>query len=577
MDNKDNGMSFKFAKVGSAIKFGMVHELPEIIRNRGEGSLIHFYAALTYLSLYNVIDAKVISKIPKILHVNIRFSNDLGNLGKIVEKIAKVLIEELKRKYEFSTFEEMTDILDKFTIPKWCFDFGKEYFIHYGCSAVLVNDELYFTGQGKFDSESCLQKIRTENVEDTDILESDNVEQLAVGYDEILGYDVRSKRIYLSVYDQENYYAYYDILSDKFVICKGRFVAIESGNLFVKTVDGYLAIQFGDSEHRIEKYDEDALYECKENYITVKPKKLAGKHFFKPYNMTFDGEKTKADSEECRRSLWQYLTNRLNSSTIGYDELEYSIGTIDMPKHFSISEIRDAVDMAVPSERRCRDKDYVLLKNTLEIIESITGDFIDVSNLLYALCEANSILSSVSGFPSEELYWRLREVKIENAHSDICLEKLVGEQQFSRLVNVLVNDNRYEASELYVENEDCANNDLRKSHDERIKNLLKRYMHVGKIGSFMVANENNEIKSTVIPLEKGMLIGSQIVPIVSLISESGIVSYDAKTSTYYVNCRFDINNEERLRILKDFELDYSKVLFVKQCLENCHRRDLESA
>ena len=83
--------------------------------------------------------------------------------------------------------------------------------------------------------------------------------------------------------------------------------------------------------------------------------------------------------------------------------------------------ITETLDFIIPKEKQCRSKDFVLIKNIFGILELYLDKDTDITGLLYSLCEASSELNPNIGFPSEKLYWRLKELQLENEDADMSL------------------------------------------------------------------------------------------------------------------------------------------------------------
>ena len=73
-------------------------------------------------------------------------------------------------------------------------------------------------------------------------------------------------------------------------------------------------------------------------------------------------------------------------------------------------------------------------------------------------------------------------------------------------------------------------------------------------------------------LEEGIFLGDQIIPRVNFLYETGIVTYDARTRMHYITCEHDITCEQKLQIIKDFDIDEDMVSVIKQGLPRTKRR-----
>lgn len=554
-------------KVGSAFKYGMTHELPAIIRDNGMGNAVHLYASLVYLSLNNIVDPKKISMLPRMIFVE---SSSKESLKKVVEIVSNIVVDQVKGKFDFTNFEELQDQMDQYSIPDWCFTYAEDFLKHYIENMIFFHNELYFIGKRDCDTENSLLRINVGYLgKNPELIENAEIERLASGFNEVLGFDDKLQRIYLKLYSQRNSYAYYDILTDKVVIGRNRFHSVVSGNLFVITRDDYLAMLIDDTEYCISKYKEYENYEARADYFMVKPNN-SGDRFFYPYYLYFDGRKVPAEKSECEKILWEYMTQRLKEPKLSYFDNGVSSKKAALPHKFSMNGITETLDFIIPKEKQCRSKDFVLIKNIFGILELYLDKDTDITGLLYSLCEASSELNPSIGFPSEKLYWRLKELQLENEDADMSLSMLIHDHNYGLLIKKLTNETfDNEKIEQSVENNSSVKNvtyDPWKSEYERD--------HIdgngGMIGTFSVYADG--LKTSPVSLEEGIFLGDQIIPRVNFPYETGIVTYDARTRMHYITCEHDITCEQKLQIIKDFDIDEDMVSVIKQGLPRTKRR-----
>lgn len=522
-------------KAGSALEYGMTNELPEFIRNGGKGSTQGLCASLVYLSLCNIIDSKKAYIMYSLICMESMREEAING---ILEKVSKILVGEFKKKFKFINFKELIEQLDQYTIPEWCLEFGEKLIKRYLKNLVLANEKLYFIGTVDYHSEVSLLRISPDYLKkDIDMMENDNTEVILSGSDGILGFDEKLNRIFLKIYNQENYYAYYDVVNERVVICKDRFHSFVSGNLFV-IKDESLAIVIKDKAYPINEYKEYEQYESRNNCFYVKPYSNSNSRFFYPYVLQFDGKKTVMERKEAAKILWDYVTIKIDSPRFFIINWGAPIDNPDMPDNFTINEIRAALDRLIPKQEQCISKDYILIENILEIIEPYVDIDADITRLLYVLCEANSMLNYEGGFPSEELYWRLRTIEFENNNTDLSLGTLIRNENYDALLHVIVKNDS-------INTEDDSIN---------IKDLRR-------IGVFSFTSKG--LKTFPINFEEGVLIGSIIIPKTDLAHVSGIVTYDVRTRMFYVNCGCDMTSDEKRVIIENFGLADEITTFVK--------------
>lgn len=517
-------------KAGSALRFGLTTELPEYIRKCGKENIQMLSASLVYLCLRNVIN----SKKTYVLYSLIRIES-IGEeaIDRVLEKVNRVLLYEFKKKFEFRSFEELIEQLDQYTIPEWCFEFGDMIINYYLNNLILANDMLYFIGGVDYYSEVGLLRISTDYLKkDIDLTENDNTEMVLSGFDGILGFDEKLNRIFLKIYNQENYYAYYDILDKRVVICKDRFHSFASDNLFVIKNDS-LAIVTKDNAYPINEYKEYENYETGNNCFYVKPYSNYYMRFFYPYVLYFDGKKADMEREEVKKILWDYMAK--NYFVPQFYMIYWGVpnDSPEMPDNFTINEVLAAFDKLITKQKQCIDEDYILIEKIFEIIARYVDKDADITRLLYVLCEASSILNDEGRFPSEELYMRLKTIEFENNNNtDLSLGTLIHNESYDALLHAIVEDDSSNTKDL------------------------------SRIGAFSFTSKG--LKTFPVNFEDGVLIGSLIIPQTDLSHVSGIVTYDARLMMFYVTCGRDMTSDEKRVVIEDFGLYDENITFVKQ-------------
>lgn len=67
----------------------------------------------------------------------------------------------------------------------------------------------------------------------------------------------------------------------------------------------------------------------------------------------------------------------------------------------------------------------------------------DITELLYALCEVNlRVCKNEREFPSEELYWRLKEIAVENINNSNSLATLLQSNNYEMLIKEIVKEEK---------------------------------------------------------------------------------------------------------------------------------------
>lgn len=552
---EDNPEVRKFSQLGDALRYGFTQELPRVIRNNGDGKMLHFYASIAYMSLFEYCNSEKCNLIARIVYME---SQGEDSVNSVVQNISRVLCVELKRHFCFNSFEELMEQLNSITIPHWVFCIADSMASHF-CfhNYVFYNEELYFIGQREHDTDVSLLKVRVENLNPyEELIKTFGINGLASGFNQILGFDKTLLRVYLKLYDQANFYAYYDICDDKIVICRNRFHSFVDGNLFVITKDNQLAVVTGELLNNIKEYKDNEVYVVDDGFFLIKPDEGYGR-FFVPYKLFFDGRILPADKDDYDFVLWNFISKAMDKvENVSRMFLIGDKGRIPKPSRLSIAKIIEELENDIPIEDRCRAKKYILFKSILDELEKYVDKNTDISSILYALCEAHTVLTPIDReFPNEMLYWRLKEVE-RNSDSSKALGSLLQSHNYTKLVEVLI-ENPIPIEEVR------QNNDIEFTYENMF--LTKRQFNLPsyKIGTFSVDGDE-VISLNAVPLEDGMFLGCQCIPRVDYRDETGIVTYDARTCMSYITCESDISEKAKLQIIKDFSLEENRIMIIKQ-------------
>lgn len=533
MDDESCG-EIKLQRLGEALRYGLTNELPEYVR-KNEGTLYHLYGSIACLYLYGCLSNQTASKVDMEIFIG---AGGESRINGVVEELSKMIFKELREKFLFETFEELEEQLNLFKVPKWCFYIGTQLMKYYAENSYLCNDILYYIGSDKADLGSALIKIDVKRIcSNTDLEDEDDREVLLNGFRKIYGIDTKMQRIYLDLHGDNCKFAYYDILGNKLVICNKKFHAMKDGNLFVVTDDNYVALVMGDSIHKLKEYQEGAKYELRKDHFFVYPDKLCN-NFFYPYYLYFDGKILQSDKYHAKKILWERISSGISGMRDSiFSKLSDCV--LPMPQDLSIDAIRETLVNSIPGSERCKIKGYVLFDNMLEIIATYIDKNKDITHLLYALCEVNlRICKTESEFPSEELYWRLKEIAVENTNN-------------GNLLAAFLNGNTYEKLIKEIVKEENVKTDFVKNRPDKCR-----------IG-FLYDSEQG-ITALSSGIEKGMFVGNYVLPIGDYSKYMGMVSYDAYVNIVYVTTNRELSGAERLYVSKEFNVGKLRCTYVLQ-------------
>lgn len=519
-----------FEKLGDAFRYGMICELPRLLKDDSKTNGLHFYASLAYMYLYKYITKETVYGIKRKIALNVIYEEKLEEM---VQIISNDVFEEMLNRFEFQNFDELVEKLNEDSIPDWCFYIGSDLLDRYMDSYILDDGYLYYISHKH--GSSFFSKIRVRDInESTKLNDSDNSMIIGYGYDDIAGFDNKLRRVYLTVDNQEDFYHYYDMLSDTFYVCNRQLLSVVDGIPFVVTRDKQVAFVMGDEEHKIKGYNTYEEFRRKKDCFLVRPGKNSI-DFFYPYCITFSGRVVPADSKDCRKVLWKELQKiavkpEENPLSFLFDECEKKQKDIPAPKIFSMNDIMEVFNRYIPSSERCTNKEFIILENIFDILSNYISKEDDITTLLYTIYDADlKINHNDYDFPSERLYWRFKE--LEAMDSD-AFAKALKSKNNDELKYLLVGD-----------------------EDRESQNEVK-----GMIGEFWW--NQDEIQMSAVKKDEGVIIGSQILPRVDMMKSRGMVVYDCNFDIYSIISNRNISRSDKLKILTKYRLLGEKVSFV---------------
>lgn len=536
----------RFTEAGDALRYAFFNELPRVIADEEKYDYaFHFYTVMAYLYLNGIVEATSVLA----ADIAIRFNIMNESVEKVIEKIAGILFPDFKEKLEFDDFDALAETLNQYIIPKWCFCIGYQICDSYVGDSVLCGDYLYYIA--KSDGVSSLKKLNVNKINVNTVVRDEGMEVLD-GFSDILAYDRKLHRIYLRYYNNEGSFCYFDIFNEDIVICEGSFFEWVDDVPFVVSGDGRLGMYIGESFYPLKEYYPYEKYNKRKDGFFITPSREYNR-FFKPYYLNYDGRISKASDGECKEVLWNFIRR---SFEMGVPFSPISVGSIGdsnkipIPGKLSMNGIMKTLDANISDEEKCSDKTYIILKSVFELLSKYISDDQDITELLYKLyavdCTWNKEKSSESiesiydenlyrGFPSEKLYFMLKELDITKKSENNSLEKLLKEERYNDLFESLVG---------------CKEETISTSDAEK------------QIGTFSISSSEVSVKT--MSMDEGIYIGNQLLPDSVFGMDEGIVTYDTFLKCFCVTSCEPLTQIHKLQIVKDFKLGHSDIIYVVQ-------------
>lgn len=529
-EEKKDDEAIRLKQLGAAFRYGMACELSLILRNMSGEDGINLYASIAYMFLNDLISAETVKKVENTIGCN---WGKEENLRSVTKKISEMIFEQLMKKYSFGSLDELVLLLDKHKISDWYFKQGQ--WIVGKCEQGLFEYEDYLYYISNDNGDFALVKINTSQIDCENLDTTYEKKIVAYGFSEILGFDRNIKRIYLRMDNQMDFYHVYDILSDTFKVNRGTFLTLKEGIPYAINRENCVIYLIGDTEHVIKKVLENEQYKVLDENFLVLPRST-DESIFCPYYVTFDGKVKNADVEVSRRLIWSEITkfaiyDVMWNPYLGGLQSENCIWG-DLNTSITIHNILDTLGSYIPDSDKCKNKRYILFLNILKLLGNYVDDNEDITRLMFELYDVNLRLRKDNDlFPSEELYWRFKEIDVS------------GESK-KKVIEFLNRNDYIGLGEFFC--------------DKNVPVYKKIRPMIGTIGWGTYGIEIFPVE-----LKSGMIIGNMIIPM-EIMNAEGIVSYDSFHDRYIVTCNRIINSEERLLVESKLNLYGKNISYVEQ-------------
>ena len=529
---------FEFSKLGDALRFGMQSELPKLLKSNPSDKGIYLYGSLSYMFLHGFICNYTAAIIEHIILINCIKGSEIED-G--INSVSSSLFSDLIEKLPFNNAEELFEMLNKHEVPDWCFYIGNQIVDKSDKGPFICDDSLYFISRAS--GKNTFASVNTRRInEDTNLNDEDYISVIAFGYNEIHGYDDKLKRAYLGVENQEEFFHSYDLATDTFTIHPYKFLELCDNVPYVITRDMHVAYLLRDKVHEIcECHDyENYTYDPDAKCFNVYPDGMDTKVFY-PFKITVEGERKTLEDIKCQKYIWNELKHVADAEDT-YESFfrrnKEENTDVPMPDEFSFDGIMGNFVKYVASSKRCTNKRYILFENIMNVLGTYVDKLEDISRLIYVLYDADRLFKKDSSddFPSEQLYWRVKEISTIPSESK-KLSRLLKGKMYDEVFGLFTHDV-------------FSLNELQREFDKK---------ESAKIGTFIVDGENFE--SNTFDMSEGVVVGNQIMINADYSKCSGIVTYDCVDDCYYVVSKDVIKTGTRLGISFRFNIRDSKVIY----------------
>lgn len=444
----------EFMKAGECLSCGLGHELMKKDPTKQE----NLKAFVTFFALKGYLSARTVEVVQEVVG---RDSNGGADLRARFIRLAKLFVEDFKKSFEFSDYEQLTNELNKINIPSWVFA-TKGRLLDMFPNAYLVNELIYYivNDEGK----RYFRCIHVANIKDmlkyrkdyyenfiVDMFSDDEINYtISTKYSEILGFNKETKTFYLKYRHTQAMYAEYHVDTKQEKICRYHCLGVVDNKFPIIEKDNCLAAVVGETVKKIKHKDVREKYEFTEGGILVLPAENYP-IMFKPYILQIDGQRREISQNQVICFIWKQIQNDMHDFRVLVLNREIErIEQHETPKDmvFSLEYLDDLLvgrlDLESNKAARTYQSIVALLKKYLPSEE-------DVMDYLFLLAEVSKRLSEDvdERFIGEKTYWLLNEL-----HSAGKLSKIITNK--NKLKNKLLEGAYWTDERLKAEKSDEA-------------------------------------------------------------------------------------------------------------------------
>ena len=524
----DEAINYKGKQLGYVFVRGMTQDLADWTKNPEEADMTSFYASIAFLYLQGLITSS--ETVREIVGILMNDHSGEKDLRKAVAGISRTIFEDLieRSKDNCRNVDDLTQYLNKMSIPKWVFEWGKDLTIKMCEGLFTFNGSLFYLTEDKRFIRLIIRGISTRGTLDEPM---SDYEELGRGYEKLFGFDRVAMRAFLKAERQDDFYHCFDVQTKTFSIHSGEMLTVNEGVPYIYK-DGYISYVVGEEIHKLKKHEKNEGVSCEKDYMRIIPLLDEGE-IFCPYRLSYDGTIDTEVDEYNKDYIWTMI----NAETRIEKMLAFKLirGKVSRPRQMTINGILEAYKEAFKYLSEDQRKSYVALEGILKCFEPYLDENADVTKLLYSLYRNNQTTIE-DDFPSERLYWRVKEITADETLTE-SLRGILKDQKYDELEKMLTEDKKQDTDK------------------EEIEEVL--------IGTFEV--NNDELQVTTMGKKEGIVLGSLIVPCEMPQFHKGTIYYDSTLNQYNITCAFELTECTRKNIVSVFNLEeFNYVFWVQQ-------------
>ena len=355
----DEAMNYKGKQLGYVFVKGMAQDLADWSRNPEEADMKSFYASIAFLYLKGLITCP--ETVREIVGILLNDHSEKNDIGKAVAGISRTIFEDLmsRCKDNCKNVEDLTQYLNKMSIPKWVFEWGKDLTIKICEGLFTFNGSMFYLTEDKRFIRLIIREISTEGTLDEPM---SDYEELGRGYEKLFGFDHVAMKAYLKAERQDDFYHCFDVQTRSFSVHSGEMLTVNEGIPYIYK-DGNICIVMGKEVHILKKRKKNEGVICEKDYMRIIPLMDEGE-IFSPYRLSYDGV---IDTEVDEYSK-DYIWTMINAGTRIERMLAYKFirGKAPRPGQMTINGILEAYKEAFKFLSEDRRKTYVVFEELLK-------------------------------------------------------------------------------------------------------------------------------------------------------------------------------------------------------------------
>lgn len=524
----------EYRKAGECLSYGLGHEL---IRNEDPSDKHNpnLKAFVTDFALRGYLSKDTVARVGKVLD---RDADNLSQKKNQFMQLSKLIVRDLKKKYEFNDFEQLVDVLNNIEIPSWVFKtkdilmelFPQVYLVHELLYYMIEDEDRYYFRCIHIRSVGDLLEFSQDFFEDFDtdtVPYPETNHTISTRYSEILGFNEETMTFYMKYRHTNKMYVEYHADTKQEIIHRYRCFGVVNNKFPVIEIDNTISVVIGSEIKKIKEKDIHEDYEVKDSFIYVYPTYRIPT-MFRPYILMLDGSRMEIPQNDAIAYVMEKVNDDIcdfGSPFLDDDEDKLKTGEYKENVVFSLDYfdrfLTGRYDLEDYREARTYHFIVKLLAAYLPSDKDVLDYFFVLSDVSKRLTKDRSLRFIRNG-----VYWKLNELHLTGKLSSIINDK-------DKLKRKLLQDAYWE--------DDSIDNDTYESD-------CAKYVGYFSIVKGRIVAHKEEIRNA-------MCIGDMLFA--KWLDRPGVVSYNLESGAYEIQYNRELTKEEVQLVLNAYHIVYA--------------------